>query len=83
MPARFFISSSAGRAFGRLLRQVVLDHLVVAARAANGLAQLEILLHRHLFVAGHEDVVRALRKSFLSASRSFSFSDFFFMVFLA
>ena len=57
MPAKVLHQILRRGAFGRLLRQVVLDDLIIAARAADGLAQLEILLHGQLLVAGDEDVV--------------------------
>ena len=66
-------------ALGRLLGDAVLDHLIGAARAANRLAQLEILLHRHLLVARQEDVLRS-RQSFVSNRPDLSaFPSYFFM----
>ena len=49
MPFEILKNCSGRRAFGGLLGQVVLDHLVVAARAAHRLAQLEILLDASAF----------------------------------
>ena len=60
MPSSLLMSVFGRSALGRLLRQIILDHPVVAARAANGLAQLEILLDRQLLEAGDEDVLRLL-----------------------
>ena len=58
MPFRSFSRSADGSALGRLLGDAILDHLITGARAANGLAQLEILADGHLFVAGEEHVAR-------------------------
>ncbi len=80
MPFRWLHEVFGRRALGRLLGHVVLDDLIIAARAAHRLAQLEILLHGQLLEAGQEDVLRGFSKSFFSASRSFSLSDFFFML---
>jgi hypothetical protein len=55
-----------------------LTTLIFAARAAHGLAQVEILIDGQLLVAGDEHVVgfsSALRNS----SKSFFLSSFFFM----
>src|SRR5262249_25783837 len=43
-----------------LLSEIVLDDAIIAARAANGFPQLEVLLDGHLLVACNEDVPRLL-----------------------
>ena len=55
IPFRLPKTSFDAQSFRRLVGNVVLDDLVAAARAADGLAQFVILLHGHLFVAGDED----------------------------